>query len=431
VRKGLLAVAVVLVLGAGAGTAVVLSRPSADVTPTPTPTPSATPYPTRTPLLTVGPAAPVPTQEGLRAALAAALRDKGLGTRVSLSVRDAVTGQELLDVLGDRAVTPASTAKLATAVALLAVRDQDDVLTTRVVAGAHGEVVLVGGGDPRLTPADLARLAAQLRKAGTTATRVVVDDTLFTGPVLGPAWKPSYVQHGDVAPVHALELDEGRRSDREGAPRAADPALLAGHRFAQLVGARVVVRGTAPRGARELAHVDSPPLGTLVETMLTRSDNDLAEALGRQVALAARQPATFAGVAAGTAAVLARLGVQVALRDASGLSPQDRVSPAALTALLAIAVKDPRFGPVLSGLPVGGFDGTLADRFRSGPGGGVVRAKTGTLDGVSALAGLVRTRDGRLLAFDVTADGVRLGATARAQRALDRVATVLASCGCR
>jgi D-alanyl-D-alanine carboxypeptidase/D-alanyl-D-alanine-endopeptidase (penicillin-binding protein 4) len=123
--------------------------------------------------------------------------------------------------------------------------------------------------------------------------------------------------------------------------------------------------------------------------------------------------------------------VQVALRDASGLSPQDRVSPAALTALLATAVKDPRFGPVLSGLPVGGFDGTLADRFRSGPGGGVVRAKTGTLDGVSALAGLVRTRDGRLLAFDVTADGVRHGATARAQRALDRVATVLASCGCR
>jgi D-alanyl-D-alanine carboxypeptidase/D-alanyl-D-alanine-endopeptidase (penicillin-binding protein 4) len=50
---------------------------------------------------------------------------------------------------------------------------------------------------------------------------------------------------------------------------------------------------------------------------------------------------------------------------------------------------------------------------------------------VSALAGLVRTRDGRLLAFDVTADGVRLGATARAQRALDQVATVLASCGCR
>jgi D-alanyl-D-alanine carboxypeptidase/D-alanyl-D-alanine-endopeptidase (penicillin-binding protein 4) len=431
VRKALLAGAAVLVLGAGAGTAVVLTRPSAQVTPGSTPTPGSSPYPTRTPLLSAGGDAPVPTQAGLQQALAGALRAKGLGARVSLSVRDAVTGRELLDVLGTRAVTPASTAKLATAVALLSVRDQDDVLTTRVVAGARGDVVLVGAGDPRLAPEDLARLAAQLRTAGTAVTRVVVDDTLFTGPVLGPAWKPSYVQHGDVAPVHALELDGGRQSARDGSPRAADPALLAGRRLAQLVGARVVVRGTAPRGARELAHVDSPPLGTLVETMLTRSDNDLAEALGRQVALATRQPASFAGEAAAVAAVLDRLGVQVALRDASGLSPQDRVSPDALTALLAAAVKDPRLGPVLTGLPVGGFDGTLADRFRTGPGGGLVRAKTGTLDGVSALAGLVRTREGRLLAFDVTADGVRLGANVPAQRALDAVAVVLASCGCR
>jgi D-alanyl-D-alanine carboxypeptidase/D-alanyl-D-alanine-endopeptidase (penicillin-binding protein 4) len=168
--------------------------------------------------------------------------------------------------------------------------------------------------------------------------------------------------------------------------------------------------------------------------MLTSSDNDLAEALARQVALASRQPASFAGVATATAAVLERIGVQVALRDGSGLSPQDRVSPASLTALLAKAATDPRYGPVLSGLPVAGFDGTLADRFRTGPArvaGGVVRAKTGTLDGVSALAGLVRTRDGRLLAFDVTADGVPLGATVPAQRALDGVATALASCGCR
>ncbi len=123
----------------------------------------------------------------------------------------------------------------------------------------------------------------------------------------------------------------------------------------------------------------------------------------------------------------------VRLVDASGLSPRDRVEPGALTRVLTLVARDPRFGPVLSGLPVAGFDGTLAQRYRHGPAAaaaGAVRAKTGTLSGVSALAGLVRTHDGRLLAFDLTADGVQGEAVERSQRALDRVAAVLARCGC-
>jgi D-alanyl-D-alanine carboxypeptidase/D-alanyl-D-alanine-endopeptidase (penicillin-binding protein 4) len=91
---------------------------------------------------------------------------------------------------------------------------------------------------------------------------------------------------------------------------------------------------------------------------------------------------------------------------------------------------------VLTGLPVAGFSGTLSERYRkpaagAGLGAGVVRAKTGTLNGVSALAGLVRTADGRLLAFALTADGVPLGATKQAEAALDRLAAALAACGCR
>jgi D-alanyl-D-alanine carboxypeptidase/D-alanyl-D-alanine-endopeptidase (penicillin-binding protein 4) len=82
---------------------------------------------------------------------------------------------------------------------------------------------------------------------------------------------------------------------------------------------------------------------------------------------------------------------------------------------------------------VAGFDGTLERRYRKGPGlpaAGVVRAKTGTLNGVSALAGLVRTRDGRLLAFDFTADSVPLSLALASQTALDRLAAALAGCGC-
>jgi D-alanyl-D-alanine carboxypeptidase/D-alanyl-D-alanine-endopeptidase (penicillin-binding protein 4) len=85
----------------------------------------------------------------------------------------------------------------------------------------------------------------------------------------------------------------------------------------------------------------------------------------------------------------------------------------------------------LSGLPVAGYDGTLADRGDSDPATapGTVRAKTGTLQGVHALAGTVVTADGRLLAFAVVADAASGGEIAT-EAALDDVAATLAGCGC-
>jgi D-alanyl-D-alanine carboxypeptidase/D-alanyl-D-alanine-endopeptidase (penicillin-binding protein 4) len=123
----------------------------------------------------------------------------------------------------------------------------------------------------------------------------------------------------------------------------------------------------------------------------------------------------------------------IALHDSSGLSPLDRVQPVAVAHLLAQVAGSDQDSAILSGLPIAGFDGTLAQRYATGTSraaAGLVRAKTGTLDGVSALAGLVATRTGGLLAFDVTADGVALGGTLAAEAALDRVAAALSSCGC-
>jgi D-alanyl-D-alanine carboxypeptidase/D-alanyl-D-alanine-endopeptidase (penicillin-binding protein 4) len=374
----------------------------------------------------------------------------------------AATGKALLETSAREVVLPASTAKIATAVAALTALPGDHRLTTRVVAGAAaGDIVLVGGGDPTLAgrftrpgyprPARLADLAARVRTAlaGATVRRVVVDDTLYSGPRLGPGWRPAYVTSGDVAPVTALMVDAGRTRlpplvGPARAPRQTDPSLAAGRALAAALGVpkAVVVRGRAAAGATSLGEVSSPPVPQLVEAMLTRSDNDLAEALARQVAVAKGQPASFAGAAAALqsvlGAVLADVGSTpgaVRLVDGSGLSRLDRVQPGALTRLLAaVAGGDrARLGPVLSGLPVAGFDGTLERRYRKGPGlpaAGAVRAKTGTLNGVSALAGLVRTRDGRLLAFDFTADQVPLPLSLASQTALDRLAAVLAGCGC-
>jgi D-alanyl-D-alanine carboxypeptidase/D-alanyl-D-alanine-endopeptidase (penicillin-binding protein 4) len=180
------------------------------------------------------------------------------------------------------------------------------------------------------------------------------------------------------------------------------------------------------------------PLGRLVEIMLTESDNIIAESMARQVALAEGQPGSFAGGSAAMKAVLSRLGLpagEFGLVDGSGLSRNDRLTPSLLTDVLALAARpdQPALHQIFSGLPVAAYSGTLADRFRSAgptrPGAGVVRAKTGTLTGVNAISGVVVTLDGRLLAFAVLAD--RTPGQYGAENGLDRIATALATCGCR
>ncbi len=404
------------------------------------------------PVLAAAVAGPVQTAAGVGRMVAGALADPRLGGRVAATVLDAETGEVLLDRSAGAPAAPASTAKLVTAAAVLAAAAPDRRLTTRLVGGARpGEVVLVGGGDGTLSAARggepttyegaprLATLAARARKAGLgTVTRVVVDGSLFTGPRLAEGWDPVDIAGGYVAPITAVMVDGGRQGTGIRA-RSAEPDLAAGRALAAALGAPAapVVRGTAPAGALPLATVESQPLSRLVEQMLLASDNVLADLLARQVALAEDQPASFAGAASATGTVLARLGLAVTglrLVDGSGLSLVDRVTPALLAEVLrtAAARDRPELHGLLSGLPVSGYDGTLDDRFRgpAAPAAGQVRAKTGTLTGVSSLAGLVRVQDGRLLAFAVLADRVPPAGTLGAEAALDSVAATLLRCGC-
>jgi D-alanyl-D-alanine carboxypeptidase/D-alanyl-D-alanine-endopeptidase (penicillin-binding protein 4) len=100
---------------------------------------------------------------------------------------------------------------------------------------------------------------------------------------------------------------------------------------------------------------------------------------------------------------------------------------------LVVAGHHPELASILAALPVAGFSGTLGARYLTSPaaaGAGVVRAKTGTLDGTAALAGYLDDGSGRLLAFAFVAGAVPLGATATTEAALDRVAAGLVTCGC-
>jgi D-alanyl-D-alanine carboxypeptidase/D-alanyl-D-alanine-endopeptidase (penicillin-binding protein 4) len=173
--------------------------------------------------------------------------------------------------------------------------------------------------------------------------------------------------------------------------------------------------------------------------MLEESNNVIAENLARQVALATGQPASYSGAAAAVSSELRRLGVSTGLRlvDGSGLSPQDAIAPATLVKVVEIAAADARVRPVLAGLPVAGFSGTLSagQSVFSGIGGaalGSVRAKTGNLGTVTALAGLVSDKSGTTLVFALMADQIPAERMLpAAAKAIDEAAATLAGCGCR
>ncbi|MFJ5549311.1 D-alanyl-D-alanine carboxypeptidase/D-alanyl-D-alanine-endopeptidase [Streptomyces sp. NPDC093225] len=396
--------------------------------------------------------------------LAPLMADPGLGATHTACVLDVATGQVVYAADADRPMTPASTIKIATATAALAARGPDHRIETRVLADPDGRrVVLVGAGDPTLTAraprgagsdgatgpgpaghgptggslvelADETARALKSRGAGAKNVRLAYDTTLYSGP----AAHPIGADNDNIAPLSALMADEARldHSYSGTADRAPDPAREAAEAFAGLLRARGIAvsddiaPGRAAAQAAPVADTASAPLAQLVERMLTESDNDLAEALARQTALGEKKPASFQGGEQAVTARLRALGAPLRgarFADGSGLSRQDRVSARLLAALLARAADPtrPDLRPVLTGLPVAGFTGTLSGRNTGdSPAAGLLRAKTGTLNGVNSLAGVVVEPSGRLLAFAFLAEGTP-GKDA-AQGALDRLAAGLA-----
>jgi D-alanyl-D-alanine carboxypeptidase/D-alanyl-D-alanine-endopeptidase (penicillin-binding protein 4) len=407
------------------------------------------------------------TMKGLSDALAPALGSGALGPSVGMLVTNLTTGQVLYSQNSSAGFTPASTTKLATSVAALQVLGANARFTTTVVTGANAHsIVLVGGGDPTLaagrppardypqpaTLLDLARATAHtLRERGIRSVSLGYDLGLYAGPGLGPGWDSDDVSTGNVTAITPLEVDQGRLTPSDQPedaddpgnfrPRSTDPALEATQAFASFLRADGVavtgapVQATASRGATALASVRSPPLSLIIEWMLEESNNVIAENLARHIALATGAQPSFSGAAAAEESVLRRLGVTgVHLYDGSGLSHHDLITPAALVQLIGLASTRPALRSVLTGLPVYGFSGTLSNTDgtfygAAGPALGTVRAKTGNLETVIALAGVAYARDGQLLGFAVMAD--RLKSLPAAGQSLAGIANVLAGCGCR
>lgn len=401
-----------------------------------TESPTQSPAPLAAPVLL-----PVPEGTGAPAAKAGPLAARldplmsapALGPVTTGAVIDVATGQLLYGHRADVTSTPASTTKLATAVAALGTLGPDARLTTTVVSTGANRIVLVGGGDPTLELTGLADdTAAALKARGQRNVALGYDTSYFAGSSLHP------IGHNEnLSPVTALMVDEGRldKSTEGPAQRAYDPASAAAESFAELLRARGITVAGTPGPARgaggsRLAVHQSAPVSELVERMLTYSDNDLAEALARQTARAAGLPAGFSGGAQAIAGALRKYGVplgKAVFADGSGLDHVDALAPVTLARLLAL-IADPRhpeLAPILTGLPIAGFTGTLAARFRGTPGAGVVRAKTGTLTGTNTEAGLTVSPTGRLLAFAFMTQGAP--AANPAQSALDALTSALST----
>jgi serine-type D-Ala-D-Ala carboxypeptidase/endopeptidase (penicillin-binding protein 4) len=396
--------------------------------------------------------AATPSAAGLAAALGPVAADPNLG-RLGGRVTDAITGKELWQVAADVPLEPASTNKVLTASAALLTLDRQARVSTRVLAGggnSQGPVVLVGAGDPTLSAAPASQetwyrgaarisdLVEQVRRSGVTPTAVQVDTSAFSGPTMAPGWDPLDIDGGDIAPIEPAMIDAGRiQPTTVTSRRSRTPALDAGRELAKGLGLdpAAVTIATAPSGARQLAVVQSAPLIQRLSQMMNASDNVMAECIAREVAAATNRPQSFAGAVGAVTNRLRSAHIDTtgaALVDSSGLSVDDRLTAKTLdgAAQAAAGPDQPAMRPLLDLLPIAGGSGTLADRFldaasNQGP-AGWLRAKTGSLTAINALAGVVTDRSGRVLTFAFISNA----AGPNGRNAMDALATRLWSCGC-
>jgi serine-type D-Ala-D-Ala carboxypeptidase/endopeptidase (penicillin-binding protein 4) len=346
-------------------------------------------------------------------------------------VRDLDTGTVLFTAKPDVPRSPASVEKLYTTSTALLRFGPDATLQTSVEGQGfldpdgvwRGDLYLHGGGDPTFGRADLGVLVGKLAAQGI----VRVDGSLLGDESRFDALRGSFDTGGaydrDIGGVlGALTLGRGFAKDGK-------PAAEAARRLAQAMrehGIRVDGRsgtGTAPADARELAAVESPKMADLIRLTNVPSDNFLAETLLKELGAQFGGAGTTAAGAAVVRDSVAALGVHPTVVDGSGLSRADRTSPRDVVSLLAQVHGQEIAGAFEGSLPVVGRTGTVRKRMRGTPAQGRCKAKTGTLIGVSTLAGLCQASGGHTIAFAFLMN--RAG-VARAHRVQDHMTVAIA-----
>ena len=316
----------------------------------------------------------------------------------SVIVMDPQTGAVVYEKSANSPRKPASVLKIYSAAAALTYLDPTERFTTSVWVGIKEKSIVIRGSlDPWMSLSD-----SVAKKMGRTSIPRIEYNSLSalkesnSGSIRNSTIYYSDLYTQDVSNIKAFFAKRGVKATMK----------------------RVSSAEALDLSGEEVLTSQSPELQEMLGFALTWSDNLLTERIARLASQAAGYPLNDAGVARTFEKVLAGLGVDskgLVIKDASGLSKENRVTAHQVAQLLLKIKSDSRFAPLIGGLPVGGISGTLRNRFvdTAPQAVGLVKAKTGTLNGTANLAGYVEAGD-REYIFVIIAD--RLSKSNRAEK---------------
>ena len=320
---------------------------------------------------------------------------------------DPVSGETIFENSADSLRMPASLLKLFSAAALFTYLSPDHRFATEILTSVKANTLVIAGSfDP------------WMQKNNSLATK--------TGRVSLPKIVATALKKLDTdtgAPIKSLRIEYASMFGD-------DLDFIKSQFMARKIKVSLVkVSNTEARlyAKESIAIFQSPPLQQIMDWMLLWSDNTLGDRLARHASMQAGFGFTESGIQKVFVKTLTELEIDSAgliAVDGSGLSRTNRVSTRMLSQLLLKTYKTEKYGTIYSGLPVGGVNGTMRNRFvESAPSAiGLVRTKTGVLTGVESMAGYVQGGDHEYI-FVVIADQIpkNLTATKAARIALDKM----------
>ena len=320
---------------------------------------------------------------------------------------DPSTGESIFEYSADSLRMPASLLKIITAVALLYYVEPDFRFTTEILTGSEPNTLVIAGSlDPWMERNGVLAIKmgrASLPKLVKTALKKLDSDN-------GAPIKTLNIKYSKM---HYPDLDFVKSQ------------FVA--RNVKVTTTRITSEEASLSSKESIAVFQSPPMQKIMDWMLIWSDNTLGNRMAMYASMKAGFGYSESGIQETFIKTLNNLGIDstgLVAVDGSGLSRSNRVSAQMLAELLLKTYDNEKYQIIYGGLPVGGVNGTMRNRFvSSAPKAiGLVRTKTGSLTGVVSLAGYVQGGD-REYIFVAIADQIpKYPSAARAARiALDKV----------